>query len=178
MILIDLKEGILPLDEQEMSAQEAWETCYKYLPEFVSPGVTFEQFEARLKDHRKQVSDKMAESAAQMQAYQHDLSLFPRKMRNQRGERVFDLHPAKPLLREDIRMKKHTQMKPSELRMTCPEYQDFKPKIFEQRVYQEVRRQKFLFYIGLKRAEKLRKQRARREDMNPMLRSNNDRMIE
>ena len=70
---------------------------------------------------------------------------------------------AKMFLEADIRDKKHLRMKPAGLRMSRTVYQHYRLDIFRQRIHQEVRRQKFLFYLELKRAEKQRKLRERRE---------------
>lgn len=165
IILDDLLEGILPLTEAECSTEQAWAT-YSQDPEFT--GVVFDQFKDRLKGHRAQITTKRRQTARELQAWEHD-KLCPRKTHNERGEPAFDLHPAKALLQEDVRMKLNTQMVPSQLQATRPEYRAFKKHVFKQRVYQEVRRQKFVFYLNIARAEKLRKQRGR----NPNLQAAN-----
>eukprot|EP00957_Ditylum_brightwellii_P046646 3540250-Ditylum_brightwellii.AAC.1 len=48
-ILDDLKDGTFPLYKRELSAKDAWRSAYKSKPEFSS--LTFNIFEARLKDH-------------------------------------------------------------------------------------------------------------------------------
>jgi hypothetical protein len=155
IILEDLEEGILSLDEHKVSTKDAWEV-YRQLPEFVD--VVFSQFQVRVNDHRKLVKKRSNQSETEMQALLHDRQLFPRQTHNHRGEPVFDFSVAKQLLREDVRDKKHTTMVPSELQRTRPEYMTFKPNKFKHRIYQEVRRQKFIFYLELKRdAEKLRR---------------------
>jgi hypothetical protein len=164
IILDDLLEGTLPLTEAELSTEAAWE-IYRQYPEFVKAGVVIEQFKDRLKDHRPQITDKKRQSTFEQTAFEYDMQLHPRKTHNERGEPVFDLHPAKPLLQEDVRMKLHKQMLPSDLRATRPEYQAFKPNIFRQHIYQEVRRQKVVFYLNVARAAKLRKARGRRPDL-------------
>jgi hypothetical protein len=45
---------------------------------------------------------------------------------------------AKWVLIQDINMGKHEQMKPAELRMMKPEYQQFDSKMFCNHIYQEV----------------------------------------
>ena len=164
IILEDLEEGILSLDENEVSAEDAWEV-YRHLPEFVAPGVVFSQFKERLKDHRKQVMKRRNQSEREIQALAHDRQLYPRQTHNHRGEPVFDLSIAKQFLKEDVRNNKHTTMTPSELQKTRPEYMTFKPNKFKHRIYQEVRRQKFIFYLELKRAKKQQKQREQREQL-------------
>jgi hypothetical protein len=55
---------------------------------------------------------------------------------------VFDLHPAKLLLHEDIKAGVHAEMKPSHFQGTRPEYEEFDRDIFWQRMYQEEHYQK------------------------------------
>eukprot|EP00978_Attheya_sp_CCMP212_P041641 scaffold241219_cov41-Attheya_sp.AAC.1 len=55
-LLGDLQDGILSLDAKELPANDAWEQCYKNVPEFAL--VSFEQFQDRLRDHRQQVVEK------------------------------------------------------------------------------------------------------------------------
>ena len=150
IVLEDLEKGILSLEENEVSTLEAWEV-YNALPEF--EGVVFSQFKARLKDHRKLVNNRSNQSEREMQALLHDRQLFPRQTRNLQGEQVFELSVAQKLLRGDVRDKKHITMVPSELQRTRPEYTSFRPNKFKHRIYQEVRRQKFIFYFEQKRTK-------------------------
>ena len=122
---------------------------YKQFPEFEK--VCFRQFNARLKDHFKQVDRDRALAKRDEAVMLHDCGRKPQATHNRRGELVFDLHKAKKLLRKDVKNGVHLTMTPTQLRLTRPEYQQFKKKIFKGRVYQEVRRQKFLHYLDLKR---------------------------
>ena len=72
-------------------------------------------------------------------------------MRNKRGELVFDLSEAKELLREDVANKIHERLTPLQLKNTRDEYAPFTLEVFKQRIYQEVRYQKYLFYLNQKR---------------------------
>jgi hypothetical protein len=54
IIMNDLETGVLPIDAEEMSAEEAWTICYRHMAESVRAGVDFNQFKERLQDHRKQ----------------------------------------------------------------------------------------------------------------------------
>ena len=60
----------------------------------------------------------------------------------------------KQLLEQDVKDKKNEQMTPAALHMTRDAYMIFRLDIFRQRIYQEVRRQKFIFYLELKQVEK------------------------
>lgn len=81
IILEDLIGGILPLEEHELSAEEAWEMCYQHMAEFVTAGVVFSQFEARLKDHRRQVKKDLMQSRKGEEAMKKDRLLFPREVK-------------------------------------------------------------------------------------------------
>ena len=129
IIVEDLITGILPLDDGVMSAEEAWK-MYGEMVEFKEAKVVFSQFKARLKDHRKQVEGDFGRAQEEAKKVTHDRALFPRKLTNSKGELVFDLHPAKDLLRADIEKEKHKGKKPSELWASHSEYKQFDKGIF------------------------------------------------
>ena len=152
ILLMDLKNGVLPLDETELSASEAWRTVYGILDDFVH--VPFKQFEKQLQAHREQV--KHANMARERDAISiaYDRKLYPSKIRNHRNEVVFDKSPAQPLLREDVKNGLHERMTVGALKAMRSEYTPFKDFKFRERIYQEVRRQKFMYYMEWKRAKK------------------------
>jgi hypothetical protein len=82
-----------------------------------------------------------------------DRQLHRRQSHNHRGEPVFDLSPAKLLLRKDIKNKVHTTKQPSELQASREEYKQFKAEKFKDRIYQEVQPSKYIYYLELKRAK-------------------------
>jgi hypothetical protein len=155
IIMNDLETGVLPIDAEEMSAEEAWTICYRHMAEFVRAGVVFDQFKERLQDHRKQVRDQTTRATHEEEALEHDRGIFPRQTRNHRGEPVFDVSNAKMLLRGDVADGKHLTMQPALLQQSRREYHPFKPRKFKERIYQEVRRVKFLNYLEQKRADKV-----------------------
>ena len=148
IILGDLEPGGMLVGMDHVSAEEVFD-FYKKMPEFV--GVVLSQFKIRLADHRKQLAEGREMAKRDAEAFRKDRLLYPRKDRNQRGELVFDLHPAKHLLRMDVENGVHEQLSPKELQKSRPAYQVFKYEIFKHRIYQEVRRKKFLRYLELKR---------------------------
>lgn len=161
VLLLDLEREVLPIDATLLSAEDAWEHCYSHMPEFNS--VPFTQFKARLKDHRQQVGARISRSAIEADALVHDRILFPRNEKNARGELVFDLHPAKNLLRADIDEGKHNELTPSQLQKTRPEYMLFAANKFKHRIYQEIRRTKFVNYLELEREKKKIKEKKAKE---------------
>jgi hypothetical protein len=154
ILLDDLEAGLLPVNADDLSAEEAWDIMYGHMAEFVE--VVFSQFKERLRDHRKQVGEQTARSALESEALVHDRLLFPRQMENCRGEPVFDLSAAKLLLRADVKDGKHLTMKPLQLQMTREEYEPYSAGVFKHRIYQEIRRVKFINYLEQRRARGLR----------------------
>jgi hypothetical protein len=155
IIMDDLLCGILPVSDDEISAEEAWELQYEHMAEFIRDGVVFSQFKARLADHRAKVLKDMARSTYERDALTHDRLLHPRQMVNHRGAPVFDLSPANLQLREDIEDGKHLRMSPSQLRQSrIAIYGMFGLSEFKRRIYQAVRREKFINWMDDKRQKK------------------------
>jgi hypothetical protein len=89
--------------------------------------VPFEQFQKRLADHRIQHQQRLNKATMEEILYEHDTLMHARQDRNNRGKLVFDLHPAKRLLRDDVERGEHERMTPSDLQATRPEYMLFTP---------------------------------------------------
>ena len=153
IIIADLEEGILDVDAP--SAKNAWDECYSKLAEFAN--VPFEQFQKRLADHRDQHQRRLSKATMEEILYERDKLMHIRQDRNNRGELVFDLHPAILLLREDVKSGENKRMTPSDFQATRPEYMLFKPAKFKERIYQEVKRKKYLYYLELKRVQEKKK---------------------
>ena len=64
---------------------------------------------------------------------------------------MFDLHPAKRLLGDDLRNQRHIGLTPKAFRLTRAENQDFDLEVFRQRIYQEIRREKFINWLNERR---------------------------
>jgi hypothetical protein len=143
----DLEPGGILNDMDHLPAAFIFE-YYKKMPEFED--VCFEQFMDRLKDHRLQASRGLELAKRDADAYRKDQQVHPRQSTDLNGELVFNLHSAKRFLRMDIANNLHKQLSPSELRLTRPAYQEFKLDKFTFRIYQEVRRVKFLNYLESK----------------------------
>jgi hypothetical protein len=157
VLLDDLEDGRLTLDNS-VTIEQAWET-YRVKPEFAN--VVFSQFKARLTDHRKQALKKLTQQQTEWKAYLHDVGLQPRNSHNNRGEPSFDLSPAKELLRSDVIAGAHEDVSPMELWQSRPEYMRFKLKKFRQRIYQEVRLQKYYHWRDVERLSEKTKQQQR-----------------
>jgi hypothetical protein len=150
IMLEDLEPGGLLEDHLHRPAEALWR-FYKTLPEFA--GVPFAQFKKQLDLYVVNVGYGKEMSERDAKALRHDRAIHTRRPRNQRGELVFDMHFAKDLLRRDVKDGKHLTMEPSALRRTRPAYMEFSQTVFRHRIYQEVRRNKFLHHLDLKRAK-------------------------
>ena len=148
ILLRDLEPGGALVGMEDIPMQTIYE-YYHQFPEFEK--VCFQQFKDRLTDYFKAAERDRHLALRDARVLWHDRKRQPAQTRNERGELVFDQHRAKKLLRKDVKNGVHLTMTPSQLRLTRPEYQEFKKKIFKGRVYQEVRRQKFLHHLELKR---------------------------
>lgn len=141
----------IPLEESEMSAIKAWE-IYKNHEAFAGPPVVFEQFEKCLAGHRAQVK-KLGNNKREEPALQENWKRIPHKTHNHRGEPNFDLHPAKPLLQEDVDNKLHEVLCPSQLWLLRVEYMDFTPRKFKDLINQMVQHIKYEHYLQWKQAK-------------------------
>lgn len=75
-------------------------------------------------------------------AFEHDKKLFPGNPVTVNGEPVWYTHPAKELLKRDVKNGLASSLKPSELRDTRPEYKEFSVKKFCKQVHHEKQRQR------------------------------------
>jgi hypothetical protein len=122
IIIEDLVKGIIPLSDDECTAKDAWDGWFSQLAEFIEDKIMYSQFEQRFKDHRKQITTKKLRSMHEMEAFRLHRSLHPQQTHDHQGRPIFDVHPAKPLLQEDVRMKRHLEMSPMVLKTTRREY--------------------------------------------------------
>ena len=153
LIMNDLIFKKISIHENIISAETLWEERYKNAKAFVEEKIPFEQFKARLKDHRSQVSKQRSRVIDDAGAVRRHRTLFPRKKRNNRGELVFDFHPAKEFLRADIKEGLHTGKTLAQFWSTCKEYQEFDAKILRQRIYQEIKYTKFVNHLEIRRKQ-------------------------
>jgi hypothetical protein len=140
-----------PLYQHDNILAEEIFPWYQQLPAFEN--VVIDQFKARLKDHRLAAAKDSHQALQEGQYLVQDRLLYPRQPYNERGKPVFDMHPAKLLLREDIKNKLHltTHKAPRQLQNLRLEYLLFKPNKFVERICQEIKLQKYFHYLELKR---------------------------
>ena len=163
IVMDDLETGFLSLDEERHPAEDVW-PFYAGTSEFIAEKVVFDQFELRLKDHRKQVRRKIEKPPWHMAALAHDRDICPVETHNHRGEIKFYLLNAYPLLAQDIKDEKHKQMSTLDLKMSRPEYNypGLTLQKFGRRVKQAIRKQRMINWMEDKRAEKAMKRAKRR----------------
>ena len=157
ILLADVEEGAL---QEEVLVEDAWE-FYKQLPAFSK--VPIHQFKKQLKAHREQVRIRKERLGDEEAALKQFRELNPRKTHNNKGEPVFDMMPAKTLLRQDIAEGKQLEMSLKKFYKSRKEYTYITKNKFKEQVYQEERRQKFNNYRKAKPAEEKEKTDQRRE---------------
>jgi len=116
---------------EKMSMQTIWQShaafrCY----DFESFHGYFKNMKALTKKHRKVVTQDEAD-------FQHDMKLFPEK-----SGLIWHKHPAKELLKKDVKSGVASSMKPRDLQKTRPEYKQFSVKKFCKEVHHEKQRQR------------------------------------
>jgi len=166
VVLDDLEEGVLPLDRTEMPAHKAWEEVYQHLTEF--HGVSYEQFRDRLNDHRKQIRKKRENLNWDERAVEHDRGKNPQRITDRRGKPVFYLTEAHQLLVRDVKRKRHEKYGPAGLRSKRLAYKQFDLKVFQRRIHQQVRREKFENYLELEREKKTKERQKHLKSRNPL----------
>jgi len=158
-ILQDFEDRIL---SPTTPVEVAWKV-YKERPEFKD--VPYSQFKPRYKDHCKAFQRKQERNVIEEMLYQHDRDLHPcNDPRDSLGRLIFHRHAAKDLLRQDIKDELYPLLTPSELWQFRSEYQCFELEVFTQRIYQEIRRNKYINWRELKRAEKEAEREERRNN--------------
>jgi hypothetical protein len=96
--------------------------------------VHFEHFQKCLADHHIQHQNQLNKATMEEILYEDDKLMHARQDRNNCGKLVFDLHPAKLLLREDVISGEHERMTPGDFQATKPEYMLFKPFKFKEHI--------------------------------------------
>jgi hypothetical protein len=89
-------------------------------------------------------------------AFDKEKEKFARPALTQRGHKFWNGHAAQDLMALDVK-EKNTDMKPSELQKTRPEYGEFPLAVLRQHKYQEERKQRESVYWQKKRNDMARK---------------------
>jgi len=156
ILLEDLRNGLLSVDEEETSVEEAW-NYYRHFEEFLI--VPFTQFKRQLKAHREQVTKLVEIAMPQELALMRDRELYPVQKVGRNGVPHFYLTEAAALLRDDVQKDLHAGLTPSAFRATRKEYSfefcGLTLEKFKQRIYQEIRYRKYCNYLEITRGGKL-----------------------
>ena len=146
VLLGDLENYILPLDDDEYSAAEAWRDVYSRMAEFEE--VPFKQFEKQLKAHRKQVQRREDEAIADELRLANFRIDFPAPV-------TFRGSPTHVLLRKDVEEEMEQgdgyEMAADIFQSLRPEYEAMPSREFGQRLRQERRYRKFCNHLEAKR---------------------------
>lgn len=161
VLMEDLVSGTLPLDHREVSPAEAF-AYYKEQPAFKGL-VCYEQFKSNLSRHRRDLLKNKSKSKEGELAIIHDRELYPSTTHNSNGDLNYKQSKTKELLRVDMAEQKHLSMTPKELKATRPEYDEFDLHKFTEKIGQEKRYQKYIYYLNDKREEKLQKAAAEKQ---------------
>ena len=147
VLLRDLEVGVLDLNDDETSAEEAWEDVYKHLVEFET--VPFEQFKKQLQAHRLQVLRKVKMSGADFVRFRNTRDHVPAP------QGLFRDSSTHLLLREDVvaemAIGSGLEIPSDQFRSHRPEYLAMTPRHFGERLQQERRHQKYINYLNEKR---------------------------
>jgi hypothetical protein len=166
VILQDLNHGGWLYDalkqDEAFNLATVFAICNHKHPEIFNE-TDFSQFKERMEDCTTKNKERRDRSKMEHAWMSHDRELHPRQLKNHRGELVFDLHPAKLLLREDIKAGAHAEMVPSQFQGTRAEHEEFDRDIFRHRMHQEERYQKHWNWLDDKRTEKRRVHKEQQE---------------
>lgn len=142
-------------DESSWVHQASIEEVHEREPIFKQ--YPLKDFKRNYKNLIKRIQEEKACIAFDQSALNKEKELFPRNPTTVRGNPFWDGHIAQTLLAEDVKSGRSSTMKPSELRESRVEYQDFPLPIFRPHVYQEQRKVREGVYWQKKRNDKARK---------------------
>jgi hypothetical protein len=126
-----------------MTSKQLFETRYKDLPAFaISNFGDVEKFERRLSSVRTQIQDKLQRAQEDAMALANDRLIHPVPTIDCRGYPQWRGSEARELLIDDLKAKKHKEMRPMKLHDSCPQYKDFPLEAFRTRIYKELRKMK------------------------------------
>lgn len=127
-------------------------------PEFVD--VKYENFRNNFARMKKTIKDQKYRAEIDEAGYLNDISLYPLAKDT---DGYWDGSEAQKLLKQDIGMKRHEQMKPEYLWLSRPQYQQFLLKKFRDHIHQELRSERETNYWIVKKKKKQKAEEARRK---------------
>ena len=156
IMLEDLEPNGWLYGQDDLDTKVVFDTYKNQQEEFKD--ISYSSFKKYFEEATEKAAKRRARSAQEEEWMQHDRTIHPRKTHNHRGEPVFDMdETAKSRLRRDVEKGYHKRLTPTELWHMRSVYRKYNLEIFRHRVYQEIRRDKFLNWLEWKRTEKRRK---------------------
>ena len=154
ILMDDLHCGLLPADAADLSALEAWDICYKHMVEFVA--VDYDQFKDRLRDHQRQVPyGKTSFGPLVSRILWRMTDAYFLDKRKIIVANLYSISRMQNYYYVLTSKKESTTtyryMTPTQLQRSRVAYHPFNTRKFKHRIYQEVRRVKFIKYLEQKR---------------------------
>ncbi len=136
---------------QSTSVEEVYEAepLFKLYP--------LKNFKTNFKNLKESMKEERDSIHFDQAAFEKERALFPRNPTTKGGNPFWDRHDAQRLMVEDVKAGRTVQMKPSVLRDTRVEYQDFPLEVFRNHIYQEERKEREAVYWQKKRNDKAKK---------------------
>lgn len=128
---------------EDLEPHEAYFICQHRFPDKFQYHGFESRFPERLEAVFAEVERDKGVADIQKQALMKDREMFPKKTTNHRGEPRWEGGKAEELLLKDMEDGKHLQMKPSELRATRQEYQEYPKQVFRKHIHQAKSARKF-----------------------------------
>eukprot|EP00985_Skeletonema_marinoi_P027967 scaffold23650_cov205-Skeletonema_marinoi.AAC.2 len=116
----------------------------------------FERFKDNLATLQHDVKSNWSLVEEDIKIVREELKNFPQANQSCRGYPRWDKHPAKLLLRQDIKDGKYELGTAKEFQETRDEYRDFPPSVFRSHIHQERRRQREMPMKVVQRNKKAR----------------------
>jgi hypothetical protein len=140
-LIKDLKDGTIPLDAMEMSPLEVYRSRELYQEHDCN------RFRDRLREYRKQISEKKDHSYQDHEALKQDCRLHPKASHDHRGIPQWEGSEAEKQLQQEVQNGNDQACMPRELWELNGEYQKYPLAVFRGHIYQERHRQKFLKWL-------------------------------
>jgi len=148
--------GEIPADYKLMRPFDVWN---KFCDDPVFEGFEYDAtFTRRLLALRKQIMEGKSRAEEDIKAFEIAKANHPVPAFNHRGEPQWNGSDAQRLLQEDMKDKKHFDLKPEHLWESRKEYQMFELTTFRDHLHQAWKTQKYLYTLKV-RAEKKEKER-------------------
>jgi hypothetical protein len=154
LLKIDMVSGEIPLENEEMPAEEVFQRRPEY------SATEWKLFPSRLRGLRKAVGFRIQEARDDAAALAHDRQLYPVSELDSRGEYKWHGSEAESYLKLDIELivrdglRHDPYVTPLNLWLSRLEYQIFHPDKFANHFYQAFKKVKFTNFVEKMKADK------------------------